>query len=817
MKANTYLKILFFFIFSYSSFSQGITLKGVIKDENGNYLKDVNIREKKSSRGTITNGNGSYQLNLPYQKKYNITFSHINHLDQTFEISLKNIQEEMGKTNKSYLTRNFILQKTNESLSNVDLIEGDSEESSRYRALTQIKIQTIDKIPTISESVESLLKSLPGVTSNNELSNQYSVRGGSFDENLIYVNGIEIYKSFLTKSAEQEGLSFVNPKLISSIDFFPGGFEAKYGDKLSSVLDVKYKEPKKNKRSFSISSMGTNLTLQGNNKNYRLSYILGHRYKSNSFLINALDLKGNFVPKIHDFQAYLTYQLNPEMKLNFLGYHSNNIYEMTPETRETQFGTITESLQLTVYFDGKEIDKFKTTLGAISFDFEPNEETSLKLTTSLYRTKEEVFYDVQGEYWLGQLENNIGSDEFGDVVINRGIGSYMNHARNEIYADVFNIHLNGKASLLNHKIDWGVKFQHEKIEDNIREWEAVDSAGYYISPINETGLEMYNFIKGSTELTSNRVTNYIQGKSKNYLLNDGATINYIAGIRTNYWDFNNEFFISPRLIVGYKPNWKKDFVFSGSVGSYNQSPFFREIRNKYGDINKNIKSQKSIHYVLSSDYQFTMWERPFKFNTSVYYKYLWDLIPYEINNLQINYLTNEIATGYATGLDFKLYGEFVPGVDSWFSMSLLSTQEDILGDGYGFIPKPTDQRLKFSIFFQDYLPKLPTYKVNLNLSYGSGLPFGANNSTRDQQTMRMPSYKRMDIGFSKLIKQPEFQSKNKFFNFFNSIAVSAEIYNLLGIRNTGSYIWITDASNNRYAVPNYLTSRLLNIKLSAEF
>ena len=809
-----YLKILLLFFSSTFIFSQGIIIKGTLTDENGNYLKDVNIREKKTERGTITNGNGTYVLNLPYQKKYTITFSHINHLNKIIEINFKEVQNEMKLTKKSYLSRNITLSKSSDILNNVDLI---SNEKNRFQAVTQIKLETIEKIPTISESIESLLKSLPGVTSNNELSNQYSVRGGSFDENLIYVNGIEIYKSFLTKSAQQEGLSFINPNLIESINFFPGGFEAKYGDKLSSVLDVKYKEPIKTKRNFSMSFMGTNLTLQGNSKNYRFSYLLGHRYKTNQFLINSLDLEGNFIPKMHDFQAYFTYQLNTETELSFLGYHSNNVYEMIPENRETQFGTISESLQLNVYFDGQEIDKFKTTLAAASLKISPNEATNLKLTTSLYRTKEEVFYDIEGEYWLGQLENNIGSDEFGDVVVNRGIGSYMNHARNEIYADVFNTYFDGKLNLFNHQVNFGIKFQYEKINDNIREWEAIDSAGYSISNTNGTDLEMYNFIKGSTNLHSKRITNYIQAKSKNYLLNNNATINYIAGIRTNYWDFNNEFFISPRLIIGYKPEWKKDFVFSGSIGSYNQSPFFREMRNKYGDINQNIKSQKSIHYVLSSDYQFKMWKRPFKFNASIYYKYLWDLIPYEINNLQINYLTDNIATGYATGLDLKLYGEFVPGVDSWFSMSLLNTQEDILGDGYGFIPKPTDQRFKCSIFFQDYLPKAPKYKVNLSLNYGSGLPFGANNSRRDQQTMRMPSYKRMDIGFSRIIKDPEFTSTNKFFNFFNNVTISAEIYNLLGIRNTGSYIWITDSGNNKYAVPNYLTSRLLNLKLSAEF
>ena len=810
------LTILFLIIINTVTFSQGITIKGVVVDESGNKLKDVNIREKKSSRGTISNGNGTYQLNLPFQKKFIITYSHINHLDKTFEVSLKELQNEMNETDENFIIRNFTLEKTTESLSNIDLIDLNAEEN-RFKGLTQVKLQTIEKIPTISESIESLLKSLPGVSSNNELSNQYSVRGGSFDENLIYVNGIEIYKSFLTKSAQQEGLSFVNPKLTASVKFFAGGFEAKYGDKLSSVLDVKYKEPKKNKRSFSASLMGTNFVVEGNTKNYRLSYIIGHRYKTNQFLIKSLDLNANYVPKIHDFQAFITYQINPELQLNFLGYHSNNKYEMTPESRETQFGTATESLQLNVYFDGQEIDKFKTTLGALSLNFKPSEKAKIKLTTSIFRTKEELFYDVQGQYSLGQLENNIGSDEYGDVVINRGVGSYRNHARNEIFADVFNSYIDGEMNVNNHTINWGIKYQHEKIEDRIREWESVDSAGYSVSYISTDALELYDFTKGNSKLSSNRIKNYIQVKSKNYSLSNNAKINYTGGIRTNYWDFNNEFFISPRLIIGYKPDWKKDFVFSASIGSYNQSPFFREIRDKYGNINKNIKSQKSIHYVLSSDYQFEMWNRPFKFNSAIYYKYLWDLIPYEINNLQIHYLTNDIATGYAVGIDMKLFGEFVPGVDSWFSMSILSTQEDILGDGHGFIPKPTDQRLKCSIFFQDYLPRLPKYKVNLNLSYGSGLPFGPNNSRRDQQTMRMPSYKRMDIGFSRTIKESSFTSSNKFFNFFNTVTITAEVYNLLGIRNTGSYIWITDSSNNRYAVPNYLTSRLLNIKLSADF
>ena len=669
--------------------------------------------------------------------------------------------------------------------------------------------------------LSSLLKSLPGVSSNNELSNQYSVRGGSFDENLIYVNGIEIYKSFLVKNAEQEGLSFINPNLISSIEFYPGGFLAKHGDKLSSVLDVRYKRPKKNKIKLSLSPMGTNFSLEGNTKDYRFSYILGHRYKSNQFLINSLDLNGNFRPIMSDLQAYLTYQINPELELGLLAYRSNNTYQMVPENRETEFGTITESLKLTIYFEGEEVDRFTTSMGALSLNFKPNENSNIKLTSSFFRTKEELFYDIEGEYWLGQLENNIGSDDFGDVVVNRGIGSYMNHARNELEANVVNLDLKGETEFLNQKINSGIKYQYEQISDNIREWEMIDSAGYSV-PNGGVEVGIYNFVKGNASLNSNRLMAHLQ-ISNDFSLNNGAKINYSGGIRSNYWNFNNETFISPRFVIGYKPKWEKDYVFTLSLGSYNQSPFFREIRNKTGEINSDIVSQKSNHYVITSDYQFKLWERPFKFTSSLYYKYLWDIIPYEINNLQINYLNDNIATGYATGIDLKLYGEFVQGVDSWISLSVLSTQEDIEGDldsdgnEVGFIPKPTDQRIKCSIFFQDYLPKNPKYKFHMSLNYGSGLPFGPNNSSRYQQTMRMPSYKRMDMGFSRMIKEPGVDSRLGFMNNFNSITISAEVFNLLGIRNTASYIWVTDSSNRKYAVPNYLTSRMLNIKLSVEF
>ena len=443
-----------------------------------------------------------------------------------------------------------------ESLDNIDLISYQE----RFLGITKVDLDVLEKIPGYSESIETLLKSLPGVSSNNELSNQYSVRGGSFDENLIYVNGIEVYKSFLAKNAEQEGLSFINPNLISSIEFYPGGFLAKHGDKLSSVLDVRYKKPKKNKIKLSLSPMGTNFSLEGNTKDYRFSYILGHRYKSNQFLINSLDLNGNFRPIMSDLQAYLTYQINPELELSLLAYRSNNTYQMVPENRETEFGTITESLKLTIYFEGEEVDKFTTTMGALSLNYKPNEKSNIQLTSSFFRTKEEVFYDIEGEYWLGQLENNIGSDDFGDVVVNRGIGSYMNHARNELQANVFNIDLKGESKFLNQEINTGIKYQYEQISDNIREWEMIDSAGYSV-PNGENEVGIYNFIKGNVSLHSNRLMAHFQ-VSNDFSLKNKAKINYSTGIRANYWNFNNEIFISPRFVIGYKPKWDRDFVFT---------------------------------------------------------------------------------------------------------------------------------------------------------------------------------------------------------------------------------------------------------------
>ena len=784
--------------------SQNIIIRGTITNNFNESLGNVSL--KYNTTGTITNNTGQYTLPINRNGDITITISHINYVSQILNLKISD--------NDSVIVKNIILKKKLNILSNIQL----NSEQYRFKGVTKIDPKTLTNLPNTSGGIESVIKLLPGISSNNELSNQYSVRGGSFDENLIYVNGIEVYKPFLVRTGEQEGLSFINPNMIESIEFSAGGFEAKYGDKLSSVLSVDYKKPKQQNNFISISALGTELNTEGNSQNYRFSYLLGIRIKSNQFLLQSLDTESSYKPLFKDFQTYLTYQVNPELELSFLNYYSQNKYQMIPLTRQAKFGTITEALQLTIYFEGQEIDNYETNLTAISSIYTPSERMKLKLTSSFYTTKEQEFYDILGEYWLAELDNNIGSEQLGQISFNRGIGSYMNHARNTFNANVFNIYHDGQyivQSTHSHLINWGVKYQIETIKDEVKEWTMIDSAGYSMSNIINPNLNLYSYQTGNSALTSNRLSSFMQVSSD--FTKQNINFHYTIGARLNYWDFNNELFISPRGMLSIKPDWGKDVVFNLSCGSYNQSPFFKEYRYTNGTLNQDIKSQKSIHYLINSDYQFTSWGRPFKLTSSIFYKSLWDIIPFEIDNLRIIYMHENNAHGYATGIDFKLYGEFVPEVDSWISISLLKTQEDIMGDGHGYIDRPTDRRFNASIFFQDYFPNNPKYKMNLTLIYGSGLPFGAPNSERHEQTLRIPSYRRVDIGFSKSIKNENETLNIKFLNNFKSIWIGVEVFNLIGIQNTTSYIWVSDSNNRYYAVPNYLTSRLLNIKLNIKF
>lgn len=801
LKNNPAIYLLGIFLFvSQLLFAQESVLYGLVKNESQQVIEGVSIEYK--GIGTISKLDGSYAVNLPVNKEIEVVFSHLAYINQVHKITLK--EGEKRKLDLVFKADVTII-------SEVELID----DANREQNITTIDKKNLEVITGPTGGVEGLISTLAGVTSKNELSSQYSVRGGNFDENLVYVNGFEIYRPFLVRSGEQEGLSFVNSDMVENISFSSGGFEAKFGDKLSSVLDIQYKDPKEWKSHLTLSFLGVNATVEGISKSKRWSHITSYRQKTNQFLLNSLDTKSNYRPRFNDFQSLNIYHFSPQIKLSVLAHYSSNAYHSIPESRQSDFGTIDKPLRLNIYFDGQEKDVYKSGMGAARFDYQIHDSLKMSLSASIFQTSEEEFYDVEAQYFLGSLDNSLGSENFGEVVANRGVGGFLRHARNELFAQVYNAQYRGKWYRNQMSLEWGAKYQHELIDDQLKEWQLIDSSGFSMPQEVDSVLEMFEFVHAENEITSNRVSSYIQ--QSGFVEIDSSKLSYNAGLRAQYWSMNGELFVSPRLGVSYQPNWTRDVLFRLAIGSYNQSPFYRELRDKEGRLYTDLKSQKSKHFVLSADYNFKSWNRPFKFVGEVYYKALTNIIPYEMDNLRIRYLPNESAIGYTTGLDLRVNGEFVPGVESWASLSLMKSQEDILGDGHGYIPRPTDQRFNFSMFFQDYLPRNPSYKMNLKLHYSSGLPIGAVNSERHEQTIRIPSYRRVDIGFSKVIKDGDKGSKWKNFKHFDSIWLSAEVFNLLAIRNTISYLWVTDVVQNQYAVPNYLTSRLLNLKLQAKF
>ena len=797
----------------------GQTISGLITDEENNILSAVNISVLGKSIGVISEADGLYSLTIPANRSVVIGYSFIGY-------HIEKIRIPMLKKGQTY-TLNIQLQSSSTLLDDVIV----TDQKSRKKSFSRIKPKHVSVLPGNSGGIEAILKTLPGVSSANELSSQYSVRGGNFDENLVYVNGIEVYRPFLVRSGQQEGLSFVNTDMVGSIQFSAGGFEAKYGDKMSSVLDITYKRPRETAASLQLSMLGGSGHIEGTNKNGRLSYLIGARHKTSKYLFNAMDTKADYTPKFSDLQAFVNYELNTDWQISFLGNISKNEYTMIPENRDTDFGTINEALKLRIYFEGQEVDKYETYFGALSTTYQPSTELNLQFTTSAFQTFEQENFDILGEYWLYQLENNLGSDEFGDVAFDRGVGKYINHARNSLNARVLNFSHKGNYNKEAIKVDWGFRMQKEEIEDKISEWNLIDSAFFnFPHPVDSIGnptsnpnqqIVMSELLKTQINLSSYRNSGYMQ------VSKDIGNLTINAGTRGSYWTYNEELLMSPRASLAYAPIWEKDVVFRAASGIYYQSPFYKELRTPKGTLNSNIKAQKSTHYVLAADYLFYKWGRPFKWITEVYYKDLENLIPYKVDNVRIQYLANDLSNGYATGIDIKVNGEFVPGVESWASLSVMKTAEDIVGDTKidangntveaGYIPRPTDQRVNFSMFFQDYIPGKPKYKMHLNLIYGTGLPFGPPNGEKYQDVLRIPNYRRVDIGFSAVLKAADKKSKLKWLNTFNSIWVSAEVFNLLDINNTVSYLWVADVSGREYAVPNYLTARQLNAKFIFTF
>ncbi len=784
---------------------------GQITSAGGDPVFLANIAILGTPHGTVTNEKGIYELIVPADEDLILVISYLGYRQE--EVSLMLSPGERLELNR-------VLEETMQDLDEVTI----REQYDRNTTITRIDIKTLDMLPNVSGNIESILATLPGVSSRNELSSQYSVRGGNFDENLVYVNDIEIHRPFLIRSGQQEGMSFINPDMVSSIKFSAGGFEASYGDKMSSVLDIVYRRPSEFAGSASISLLGGSLHLEGVSKDRKFSHISGFRYRTTRYLLSSLETKGEYNPNFLDFQTLLTYRMTQKWELSFLGNIANNRFNFIPESRRTEFGTYNNPLNLVIYYEGQEKDRFETYTGALTLQFRPSDNVSLKLIGSAFSSVEKEYYDILGEYWINELDNNLGSETYGDSILNIGVGGIHNHARNDLNAFVYSLSHLGTQTRGRNTLKWGIKWQQERIHDKISEWEMMDSMGYSI-PYTGTEVLLFDVIKSSNRLFSNRLNSFLQNTyvfkrdSVRYFLN--------AGIRGTYWDMNGEFLISPRLTFSVKPNWNRDMIFRLATGFYFQPPFYKEMRYPDGKLNKSVKAQKSIHFVLGGDYVFTAWNRPFKFTTEIYYKHLDNLIPYKLDNVRIQYAAENLARGYAVGLDMKIHGEFVPGATSWASLSLMRTEEDIKGDFYynengvriepGYYPRPTDQRVMVGIFFRDYLPNNPDYKVHLNLLYGTGLPFSPPDQNRFDLVFRMPSYKRVDIGFSKVLKKEgSLLKEGNPFRHFKSIWISAEIFNLLGVKNTASYLWVkTIASQagapSAFAVPNYLNGRRYNL------
>jgi hypothetical protein len=609
-------------------------------------------------------------------------------------------------------------------------------------------------------------------------------------------------------------MSFINSDMVSSIDFSAGGFSAKYGDKMSSVLDIKYRKPSDFRGSVSGSLLGGTAHFEDVALNGKLSHISGIRYKTNRYVLGTLDEKGEYNPNFLDFQTYITYQFTEKFDLSFLGNISKNEYNFIPQTRETTFGTWDNPLETKIYFDGQEQDDFKTYTGAIAANYHPNANLNLKIIASTFHTNENVTYDILGQYYLNELESDMSSEEYGDSILNLGTGSFLNHARNKLNATVYSFSHKGAFNSEKHLLNWGFKYQHEKVNDKVNEWVYRDSAGYSI-PYSSNSIELYSQTNAKNKINTNRITGYIQDIFNAPLNSGDLYIN--AGVRFNYWDFNDEFLLSPRVSMSYYPEWERKMSFRLSAGMYYQSPFFKELKKSDGYINYNAKAQRSFQVVGGTDLIFTAWDRPFRFTAEAYYKNMSRLTPYEVDNVRIKYLAEEESKGYATGLDMKINGEFVSGLQSWASLSILNTKEDIKGDGYGYLPRPTNQWFNFSMFFQDYLPGNPTYKMQLTGFYGSRLPSWAAGGDRKTSMFKIPPYRRIDLGFSKVFISTANPSNNPFFKHITDLWLSLEIFNLLDINNTISYFWVSSLDGNWYAVPNYLTGRKLNLKLTVKF
>lgn len=821
MKTNKYLFSLFFALFGIAAFSQTARIKGVILDENSQPVDAVTVTAGNVS--TTTDATGFYVLEIPAKQKVTVLFTHV---------SLKRITQAVKLRPNEDFEFNPVMSTSAEQLQEVSI---NTQNRERVQGVTNIQPEIIRKIPSANPGIEGIIKTLPGASSNNELSTQYSVRGGNYDENLVYVNEIEIYRPFLIRSGQQEGLSFTNTDMVANVDFSAGGFQAKYGDKLSSVLDITYRVPTKFGASAEASLLGGSLSTDLVSKNQKWIAVTGVRYRDNSLFVNSQETETNFRPRFFDVQTNVTFTPNTRWTLSFLGNISQNRYNYQPLTRQTNFGTIDEPIALQVYYEGQEKDKYETYFGALKGSYKVSDNFTLKLIGSAYHAIEQEYFDIYARYFLGEVDANIGSETFGDVVYSRGIGEQLNHARNDLDAFIINGEVKGthKIKDSNSQVEWGFKYSREDIRDRLVEWEMIDSAGFSINPpefdfpdhqpqTSYTGpLVPFQSVRATNFTKIDRLSGFVQWSRKAKLGTSDIWMN--AGVRAHNWvvsghniDGKSQTTFSPRAQFTIKPAWEKDILFRISGGLYHQPPMYRELRDSTGTVQPDVKAQQSIHYVVGSDYSFRMWGRPFKFVAEAYYKSLSDVNTYTLDNVRIRYRANNDAKAYVTGLDMRLNGEFVPGMESWFSFSYMKTEENLNGRGY--IPRPTDQRLKFGVLFQDYMPTIPNVKVYINMVYNTGLP-GGSPSYADPYVYqsRLRDYRRADVGFSYVFtdnndKRPD----GHWLKRFKDLSVGFEIFNMFNNQNAITNTWVRDVyTKNQYGIPNYMTTRVFNVKLSA--
>lgn len=773
--------------------AQTFTLQGRVTDENNDPIEFASVSCLKQGKMTMTSLKGEYSMQLHSADSVVIKFSMIGYKAKT-----RVLRRPRGKQ-----TLQIVLHSDENQLGEVT-VTGKKIETGQMEDISKDHLKSL---PSASgNAVEELIQSQAGVSTHSELSSQYNVRGGSFDENSVYIDNVEIYRPFLVRSGQQEGISVINPDMVEKISFSTGGYEARYGDKMSSALNIKYRKPKKFEATASASMLGASAFVGVSNK--KVSWSNGFRYKTTKHLLGSMDTKGEYSPTFIDYQTYLTYTPNKRWEIKLLGNISDNHYNFTPEDRETKFGTMENVKAFQVYFDGQEKDVFRTFFGAVGITRNFGEKTSLSLIASAFNTREQEKYDIQGQYWLTQTETSE----------NLGVGTYFQHARNYLKAHVESAKLLFKTKYKKHDIEGAFTFKKEKITENSVEYEMRDSSNYSVP---HTGKDLYMIysMRAKNVLDANRIEAYVQDAFRFTSNNEKTlyTLNY--GVRLSHWSYTKETIVSPRVSLGIIPAFNENITMRFATGLYYQAPFFKELRDTttqngitYASLNSKAKSQRSIHFIAGFDYRFRMNNRSFKFTAEAYYKALGNLVPYSVNNVKVVYYGSNESSGHAAGIDLKLYGEFVPGTDSWLSLSLMNTSMKLNGKS---IPLPTDQRYAINMFFTDYFPGTDRWKMSLKLALADGLPFSAPHQELESNVFRAPAYKRADIGLSYRLLNNE--GKQRKHIQVRNVWLGAECLNLFGINNVNSYYWITDVTGGQYAVPNYLTGRQVNFRVTVDF